>query len=390
MKKRLSRIFGLVLLCHIVLLVVLLLQAGCQVGSYQITRAEKEETPPATGVAEATAPRELHAPMRPVNEVPDAFNTGLATPTNRFADDDFGALEPLEPIIIDEPTPHASTEETLARYTVRKGDSLYRIARQEGVAFADLLAVNGLDKQSTIYPGQELLLPASTIAAKEEPAPVIVPADDVVGPGVHVVQRGDTLSRIAREYGTTVTALRALNELAGDLIRVGQELVVPDGEVAAASPTPVITPTPTPKAGTPVFSDEDEAFVYEVQPGDSPIRIARQFGVSANALMDRNGIDDARKLRVGQRLVIPMGPVAQAQPLDAPATSTAPVASREESPPPAPARSDEAVTIEPGVPMVEPEGLPADWLGEDEHDDFGAPPVNPVKDEFSTADARRP
>lgn len=46
----------------------------------------------------------------------------------------------------------------------------------------------------------------------------------------HAVEPGDSLTKIARQYGTTVDLLKQLNELQGDLIRVGQKLKVPSGE----------------------------------------------------------------------------------------------------------------------------------------------------------------
>ncbi|MFP6901927.1 MAG: LysM peptidoglycan-binding domain-containing protein [Opitutales bacterium] len=53
---------------------------------------------------------------------------------------------------------------------------------------------------------------------------------------VYLVKRGDTLSRIARTHGTSVTALKDVNNLRSDLIRVGQRLLVPPAE----RPFPII------------------------------------------------------------------------------------------------------------------------------------------------------
>ncbi len=59
---------------------------------------------------------------------------------------------------------------------------------------------------------------------------------------------------------------------------------------ATRPPTP--TPTPTPR-------------IYVVQSGDTLSEIAIQFGITVEALAARNGIEDARNLRTGQRLIIP-------------------------------------------------------------------------------------
>jgi len=91
-------------------------------------------------------------------------------------------------------------------YTVRRGDSLDRIARAHGVTVADLRSWNDLSG-SRIYPGQTL-----TLHVDGEP------------PIVHVVQRGDTLSTIAESYGTSVGKLRATNRLPNSRIYPGQKL----------------------------------------------------------------------------------------------------------------------------------------------------------------------
>lgn len=62
------------------------------------------------------------------------------------------------------------------------------------------------------------------------------------------------------------------------------------------TPTPTLTPT-VPPTPTPI--------VYVVQPGDALVNIAAKFGVSVQAIMDANGITDARAVRVGTRLIIP-------------------------------------------------------------------------------------
>jgi len=50
------------------------------------------------------------------------------------------------------------------------------------------------------------------------------------GSTVHVVRKGDTLSELANQYGTTVAAIQRANRLSSDLIRIGQTLVIPGAE----------------------------------------------------------------------------------------------------------------------------------------------------------------
>src|ERR1700694_1048512 len=55
---------------------------------------------------------------------------------------------------------------------------------------------------------------------------------------VHVVQPGETLFRIALNYGVSMDAIRAANGFVGNTIYAGQTLVIPDGSAPAANPPP--------------------------------------------------------------------------------------------------------------------------------------------------------
>jgi len=67
---------------------------------------------------------------------------------------------------------------------------------------------------------------------------------------VYTVQPGDTLGGIARRFSTTVEAIMELNNLTGDLINIGQELVIP-GTRQISTPLPTSTPKNTPPGSTP-------------------------------------------------------------------------------------------------------------------------------------------
>lgn len=100
-------------------------------------------------------------------------------------------------------------------HRVRSGESLYTIGKRYGVSVDRLKAANGL-RRNTIRVGQELVIPArssgSTVTSEGK---------------VHRVRSGDTLSEIARRYGTTVSKLRSANGLTSNRLRIGQELKIP-------------------------------------------------------------------------------------------------------------------------------------------------------------------
>ena len=100
-------------------------------------------------------------------------------------------------------------------HRVRSGESLYTIGKRYGVSVDRIKAANGL-RRNTIRVGQELVIPArsSGSAAASEGK-------------VHRVRSGDTLSEIARRYGTTVSKLRSANGLTSNRLHIGQELRIP-------------------------------------------------------------------------------------------------------------------------------------------------------------------
>lgn len=127
-------------------------------------------------------------------------------------------------------------------YTVRAGDTLGGIAAKCGVSLNNLLASNGLRVTSIIYPGQRLVI-AGAAAASSGSAPVMG------CPNPYSVQPGDTLSRIAARCGVSVGLLKQWNGLAGDIIRVGQLLMVRGEALLTPRPAPSpLVPTRVPAA----------------------------------------------------------------------------------------------------------------------------------------------
>ena len=115
--------------------------------------------------------------------------------------------------------------------------------------------------------------------------------DQVSAPVTVVVQPGDTLFKIAVEYGVTVDALVAANHLNdASHIEAGQVLVIPAVTPIAGSAN----------AAAPVY-----AIPYTVQQGDTLRSIALRYGITAEALAAANGITDPNRINVGQALVVP-------------------------------------------------------------------------------------
>lgn len=113
----------------------------------------------------------------------------------------------------------------------------------------------------------------------------------------HVVRRGETLSTIAGRYSSSVAAIMAANDIRNaNRISVGWTLTVPTGATARAASTPQASAAPTRQA--PVRT------TYRVRPGDTLTSIARRHGTTVARLASWNGLTNAHRIRVGQRLTL--------------------------------------------------------------------------------------
>ena len=129
-------------------------------------------------------------------------------------------------------------------------------------------------------------MPSAAVVVRAAPAAEVI----------YTVQRGDTLSTIAARYGVTVAALQQVNGLAGTIIVVGQQLIVPEtAAVAAAAPA--------------------AQFRYIVKRGDTLFRLAQIYGTSVLGIQRASGITGTR-LEIGSLhgvVVMPSFQVVQNQ-----------------------------------------------------------------------------
>ena len=103
-------------------------------------------------------------------------------------------------------------------YTVRSGDTLWSIARRNGVTVQQLASVNGLTDPNTIFAGEQLTIPGGAPAAPT---------------ATYTVKPGDTIWSIAHNLGLRISQILNQNNLGDpDAIYPGQNLTVP------ASPAP--------------------------------------------------------------------------------------------------------------------------------------------------------
>lgn len=162
----------------------------------------------------------------------------------------------------------------------------------------------------------ERLLAADTPSSAEEPAQIafdLEPGEAMVEEEAveavpdeglvfrYTVQRGDTLSGVARKYGVTVRDLVEANDIINpNLIFPGQKLIIP-GYMAPRPPSEPEEPDRVPRPAPP----EEQYLLHTVMRGDTLSSIAKRYGVTLREIIEANNIEDPNYIRAGQQLVIP-------------------------------------------------------------------------------------
>lgn len=163
-------------------------------------------------------------------------------------------------------------------HTVQAGHSLWAISARYGVSLADIYLYNGLNEDSLIQPGDELLI---RLAEGATPPPTPTP------PATHRVREGESLWTIAVTYGIDLATILWLNGLPQDaVVHPGNEVVV------RLLPGQTPPPTPTPQ------------MTHIVKSGDTAWGIALLYGLSLEQLMAFNNMQPDAMLQVGQELII--------------------------------------------------------------------------------------
>lgn len=140
-------------------------------------------------------------------------------------------------------------------HTVQPGENLFRIGLKYGVSWQALRDVNGL-AGTTIFVGQQLIIPQSGAVVTPPPATEPAPAPQPISGATYTVQRGDTLFRIATRLGVNMWELAAANQIRNpSLLYIGQVLVIP----GAGQPP---APPPASGGGKRILIDISEQHLY--------------------------------------------------------------------------------------------------------------------------------
>ena len=298
---KVSKIFGCVIGLHLGVIAMLLVQPGCRTKQPPTRTYSQERT--SGGLIEAIG-------QGSGSGLDSAFNAGFDDGSAAPDDNDFSEFDAITPVapLSDGGQTVPVAGPSFETYTVKKGDNLWTIARRSNVSLNELYAANGLDTTSILSIGQQLQIPVEgSTATVTAPSPdTYQPTSFNQGSTEYMVKRGESLSKIANQFDTSVRAIKAANGLSSDLIRVGDKLVVPvsssstgTSSAMTAAPSDSISSSST----APSFSASG-ARTHTVKSGEYPGKIASQYDMTTDELLALNGITDSRKLQVGKILKV--------------------------------------------------------------------------------------
>jgi LysM repeat protein len=168
----------------------------------------------------------------------------------------------LKPVIVDDDA--NGIEDQVKVYKVKAGDTLVGIAAKFDLDMYTLWWANRLKAKDELHIGQKLYIP---------------PTDGVL----YTAQEGDTVETIAAKFRANVEEVIAFNDLEGDTVVIGQQLMVPDGR-GAAIPTPKPTPKPKPRVtSTGAVTAAAAVVVAAAAPAGAATSVARCAGPSRAA-----------------------------------------------------------------------------------------------------------
>jgi len=287
--KKILAISAVVLL-HVAAITLMLASHGC--------KSDGAKASPPAAVAPVPAPAPMPAPVADDNNFVAPTRPAPVVPVAPIPVGQFSEPLTSEPVpVVTAPTPTPAPSAPPVTWVVAKGDSLSSIAKKNGISVSELVAANApkVTKTTPLKVGQTLVVPSGGTPT----TPTSGAADNMsAGGSVYTVQSGDSLTKIAQKNGTTVAAIKSLNKMTSNTVRVGQKLNLP-----AANATPAATPS----ASSAPATVDASAGVYTVAAGDTLSKIAIKTGVKQKDLMSANNLTEAtaRSIHPGQKLQLP-------------------------------------------------------------------------------------
>ena len=158
--------------------------------------------------------------------------------------------------------------------TIQRGQTLSGIALEYNTTVQILVELNNIANPNLIYAGSTLIVPSGE-------TPIDTDGNSTSGQTIYVVQRGDTLNKIAAEFGTTARAIAVENNIRNiNLIYIGQRLIIPTNRY------------------------DLNHTLYKIQWGDTLWSISRRYGVPIATIVRLNRIKNPNLIYAGSTIRI--------------------------------------------------------------------------------------
>lgn len=223
-------------------------------------------------------------------------------------------------------TPAAAIGVGFIEYTIKAKDNLNLLANKYGTTVDEIKRINELSSIN-LQIGQVLKIPtekeqrvtteAAPSSVYKKPEKITVtpaasaPVDGNTAATIisHSIKAKESLNMLAEKYGTTVEAIKKLNNLRTSSLRIGQVLKIPatNGETdttpqETASPSVAIT-KPIVNAPIPKPAKSDGSFEHTVEAGETIYSIAKKYNLTTYQLTTVNNLSK-NELTAGQKLII--------------------------------------------------------------------------------------
>jgi len=192
-------------------------------------------------------------------------------------------------------------------HTVKKGENLYTIGKKYGKTPEEIKKLNNL-MSSNLYPGQKLIVGIKEEkTASEKKGKYSIKEEKLTSEKsenlikeYYTVKKGDTLSKISKNFGVSVTQLKKMNGLKNSKLKIGQKLIV---KIKKSDEMENVRKEINPDEIEPI-ADVSKKTYYKVCEGDTIESICEKFQIGPEKLLSAN-LMKKEDLKVGQILVIP-------------------------------------------------------------------------------------
>lgn len=165
---------------------------------------------------------------------------------------------------------NSSNNNSTTTYTVKSGDSLWSISQMFNITVQQIINANNLTTNNLSI-GQVLTIPNFNMEDNGNNDSSTI---------TYTVKTGDSLYSIAKRFNTTVDEIKRLNQLSSNLLSLGQKLIIPS-------------------------ATGDSYATYTVRLNDSLYKIASRYGTTVDELKKINNLT-SNSLSIGQQLLVPI------------------------------------------------------------------------------------